>query len=253
MRSTPSRRRKHPLPQRHAQRNHPLRSSPPASRTRVIGLANVIVQSQYQLPSESSPWPPAATHSKLEGFAFLPINELHHGAAPRYAGQNLGARAYDRAKKGARFGVLSAVILAELIGFALYLLIPQLAALFSDTPEVIRLATRQARTIAPFYCLLAFSHAVASVCRGAGKAFVPMLVMLAIWCVLRIGYITLVMRFTHELRFIYYAYPLTWAISSVTFYLLSLLRLGPRIRKVTHVFSGASASASPRLTTLPRF
>ena len=31
--------------------------------------------------------------------------------------------------------------------------------------------------------------------------------LLAIWCVLRIGYITLVMRITHELRFIYYAYP----------------------------------------------
>ena len=82
-----------------------------------------------------------------------------------------------------------------------------------------RRGRRQARTIAPFYCLLAFSHAVASVCRGAGKAFVPMLVMLAIWCVLRIGYITLVMRITHELRFIYYAYPLTWAISSVIFFL----------------------------------
>ena len=59
-------------------------------------------------------------------------------ALTTYTSQNLGARAYDRAKKGARFGVLSAVILAELIGLALYLLIPQLAALFSDTPEVIR-------------------------------------------------------------------------------------------------------------------
>lgn len=183
----------------------------------VISLANVIVQANINTFGKIS-MAACGTYSKLEGFAFLPITSFTM-ALTTYTSQNLGARAYDRAKKGARFGVLSAVILAELIGFALYLLIPQLAALFSDTPEVIRLATRQARTIAPFYCLLAFSHAVASVCRGAGKAFVPMLVMLAIWCVLRIGYITLVMGFTHELRFIYYAYPLTWAISSVIFFL----------------------------------
>ena len=183
----------------------------------VISLANVIVQANINTFGKIS-MAACGTYSKLEGFAFLPITSFTM-ALTTYTSQNLGARAYDRAKKGARFGVLSAVILAELIGLALYLLIPQLAALFSDTPEVIRLATRQARTIAPFYCLLAFSHAVASVCRGAGKAFVPMLVMLAIWCVLRIGYITLVMRITHELRFIYYAYPLTWAISSVIFFL----------------------------------
>lgn len=183
----------------------------------VISLANVIVQANINTFGKIS-MAACGTYSKLEGFAFLPITSFTM-ALTTYTSQNLGGRAYDRAKKGARFGVLSAVILAELIGLALYLLIPQLAALFSDTPEVIRLATRQARTIAPFYCLLAFSHAVASVCRGAGKAFVPMLVMLAIWCVLRIGYITLVMRITHELRFIYYAYPLTWAISSVIFFL----------------------------------
>ena len=53
---------------------------------------------------------------------------------------------------------------------------------------------------------------MASVCCGAGKAFVPMAVMLAVWCVLRISYILLVMRFSHEIQYIYFAYPLTWSI-----------------------------------------
>ena len=131
-------------------------------------------------------------------------------ALTTYTSQNLGAQKYDRAKTGARFGIISALLLAELIGIAMYLTMPQLASLFSRTPEGIALATRQARVITLFYCLLAYSHAVASVCRGAGKAFVPMLVMLAVWCVLR-------HHLVHQLGHL--------------FYLLPLLRLGPRLRR----------------------
>ena len=155
---------------------------------------------------------------KLNNMFVTSVTALGNGMS-NYTSQNLGAQKYDRAKTGARFGIVSALLLAELIGIAMYLTMPQLASLFSRTPEVIALATRQARVITLFYCLLAYSHAVASVCRGAGKAFVPMLVMLAVWCVLRITYISLIMRYSHEIRFIYYAYPITWSISSVIFFI----------------------------------
>ena len=94
---------------------------------------------------------------------------------------------------------------------------PQLTAIFTETPEVIALGVEQARTISLFYCLLAFSHAVASVCRGAGKAFVPMTIMLVFWCVVRIAYITTVMHFVHDIQYIYWAYPITWSLSSIVY------------------------------------
>ena len=190
---------------------------PSGVQNSVIGLANVVVQTNINSFGKIA-MAAYGTYSKLEGFAFLPITSFTM-ALTTYTSQNLGAQKYDRAKTGARFGIVSALLLAELIGIAMYLTMPQLASLFSRTPEVIALATRQARVITLFYCLLAYSHAVASVCRGAGKAFVPMLVMLAIWCVLRISYITLIMRFVHEIRYIYYAYPLTWTISSIIFFI----------------------------------
>ena len=190
---------------------------PSGVQNSVISLANVVVQANINTFGKLAV-AACGTYSKLEGFAFLPITSFTM-ALTTYTGQNLGAREYDRAKKGARFGILCAITVAELIGLALYILMPQLARLFSETPEVIRMATRQARTIAPFFCLLAYSHAVASVLRGAGKAVVPMLVMLGVWCVLRITYITLIMRVTHELLFIYLAYPITWTISSILYFL----------------------------------
>ena len=190
---------------------------PSGVQNSVIGLANVILQSNINSFGKLA-MAGYGAYSKLEGFAFLPITSFTM-ALTTYTSQNLGAREYDRAKQGARFGIVCAMVLAEFIGFAMYAFMPYLARFFSSTPEVIRLATNQARTISLFYCLLAYSHAVSSVLRGAGKAFVPMAVMLAIWCVLRITYITLIMQYSHELRFLYYAYPLTWSISSVIFFL----------------------------------
>ncbi len=44
-----------------------------------------------------------------------------------------------------------------------------------------------------------------------------MIIMLSIWCVLRIGYIIAVMRLIGEIRYVFWAYPLTWSISSVIY------------------------------------
>ena len=107
----------------------------------------------------------------------------------------------------------------SVIGILTYLTAPALIGLFSKTPAVLALGVLETRTISLFYFLLAFSHAVASVCRGAGKAFVPMVIMLLFWCVVRITYITIVMRIIHEIQYIYMAYPITWSLSSIVYFL----------------------------------
>ena len=50
-------------------------------------------------------------------------------------------------------------------------------------------------------------------------AFVPMVIMLLFWCVVRITYITIVMRIIHEIQYIYMAYPITWSLSSIVYFL----------------------------------
>lgn len=194
---------------------------PSGVQNSVIAFANVIVQSQINSFGKLA-MAAYGTHAKIEGFAFLPITSFNM-ASTTFISQNLGAKQYDRAKKGARFSILAAVLLAEAIGVAYFIFASGMVGLFDKTPGVIAFGVQQARTVALFYCLLAFSHSVAAVCRGAGKAFVPMCVMLAVWCVIRIAYIILVMRLTGEIGYIYWAYPLTWGISSVI-YLIYYLR-----------------------------
>lgn len=188
---------------------------PSGVQNSVIGLANVIVQSQINSFGMMA-MAAFGTHSKIEGFAFLPIMSFTM-AITTFVSQNLGAGKEERARKGASFGIIASVALAEIIGVVIYLFAPVLVALFDSTPEVVAYGTTQAHTVALFYGLLALAHAIASVCRGAGKAFVPMTIMLAVWCVLRIAYIYAVMHLFGEIRYIYWAYPLTWGISDVIY------------------------------------
>lgn len=188
---------------------------PAGVQNSVIAFANTIVQTQI---NSFGKYATAAygTHGKIEGFAFLPIVSFNM-AISTFISQNLGAGLYDRVKQGARFGIVAAVLMAELIGVLCYIFAPQLIGLFDSNAEVIRLGTMQARTVSLFFFLLAYSHSIAAVCRGAGKAFVPMFIMLGVWCVLRICYIAYVSHTFGELSYIYWAYPITWAISSVMY------------------------------------
>ena len=193
---------------------------PSGIQNSVIAIANVIVQTQINSFGKLA-MAAYGVHAKIEGFAFLPINSFCM-ASTTFISQNLGAWQYDRAKKGSRFCIIAAVVTAEVIGVCCYFLAPYFIGLFDKTPGVIELGVRQAHTVALFYFLLAFSHSIAAVCRGAGKAFVPMFIMLSIWCVVRIIYIICIMHYVGEIGCIYWAYPLTWAISSVIYLLYYL-------------------------------
>jgi len=188
---------------------------PTGMQNSIIAIANVVVQSNINafgmLAVAGS-----GVYSKIEGFVFLPIT-CFSMSLTTFIGQNLGAKQFDRAKKGARFGVICSITLAELVGVLVYTLMPILATFFDSNPEVVAIATLQARTESLFYFLLAFSHCISGILRGAGKSAVPMYVMLIAWCAIRITYITIAVQIVPVVQTIYWAYPLTWSISSIIF------------------------------------
>ena len=188
---------------------------PTGVQNSVIAFANVIVQSNIN-KFGSVAMAGCGSYSKLEGFAFLPITSFSM-ALTTFIGQNLGAKQYERAKKGARFGILVGVSLAEIVGILLWIFAPLLISLFSNQPEVIQYGVQQMRTESLFYFLLALSHCLAGILRGAGKTNIPMIVMLVSWCLIRITYISIMVRIIPDIIVIFWAYPLTWFISSVAF------------------------------------
>ena len=188
---------------------------PAGVQNSVIGLANTVVQRSINA-FPAAVIAGAGVYSKIEGFILLPITSISL-ALTTLVGQNLGAREYGRAVKGARRGVLISIVLAEAVGALLFILAPPIVSLFSSDADVIAAGARQARLEAFFYFLVAISHGSAGILRGAGKSTVPMMVMLSVWCVFRVIYVNLALLAWPDPLLIYSAYPLTWAISSVIF------------------------------------
>ena len=188
---------------------------PSGIQNSVIAFANLVVQTNINSFGKAA-MAGCGSYSKIEGFAFLPVTCFTQ-ALSTFVGQNLGAKKYDRVKKGVAFGVACSCTMAELIGIGSYVFAPQLIGIFNDSPEVIAYGSRHMQTICLFYCLLALSHCIAGVMRGAGKATVPMVTMLVCWCLIRVTYITVALRFVNELTTVSWAYPLTWTCSSIVF------------------------------------
>ena len=188
---------------------------PSGVQNSVIALANLVVQSNINAFGREA-MAGCGAYSKLEGFAFLPVT-CFTMALSTFVGQNLGAGKYDRVKKGAAFGICCCMLLAELVGLVFYFFAPGLIGFFNDGPVVVNFGSRHMRTICLFYCLLAFSHCMAAILRGAGKATVPMVTMLVCWCLIRVTYITVAVRIVNELTTVSLAYPITWVCSSIVF------------------------------------
>ena len=195
---------------------------PAGLQNSIIAIANVVVQSNINTFGNDVMAGQGA-YAKVEGFVFLPITAFSM-ALTTFIGQNLGAGKYERAKKGARFGVISAMLLAEGIGVVIYLIAPHAIALFNDDPDVIAVGAKAAHTEAFFYCALAMAHAVSAIMRGIGKAKIPMYTMLGCWCLLRVAYITVMLRYFRNVVVIFSAFPLTWLCSCVIF-LICYLRI----------------------------
>ena len=188
---------------------------PSGIQNSVIGLANVVVQSNINTFGKVA-MAGCGIYSKIEGFAFLPVNSFTLSLST-FTSQNLGAKEYERAKRGARFGIIASITIAEAIGVLTFFMMPYLARMFTDTPEVIEISTLQSMTISLFYFLLAFSHCAAAIQRGSGRAFVPMIIMLSVWCIFRVIFVNVAMAINHNIQLLFAVYPLTWAISSVIY------------------------------------
>jgi putative MATE family efflux protein len=180
----------------------------------VISLANVVVQSNINFFGKEAMAGNGA-YLKVEGFAFLPIT-CFTMALTTFISQNAGARAYERVKKGMRFGILCSVFTSELTGALIYLLAAPLITLFNSEPEVVAYGISRAQIVTLFYFLLAFTHCMTAILRSLGHSIAPLVIMLVCWCLIRVSYVTITVHILPDIRVVFWAYPITWLLSSLT-------------------------------------
>jgi putative MATE family efflux protein len=187
---------------------------PSGLQNSIIALANVVVQSNINYFGEMA-MAGCGAYSKVEGFGFLPINSFAM-ALTTFVGQNLGAKEFERTKKGARFGITCCVLSAEVIGIIVYLLAPAFMMAFTREPEAIAIGVERCRTCSLFFCLLACTHAISAVLRGAGRVMIPMMTSLTFWCVIRVAFLAIMIPIFQDIAVVNWVYPLTWFLSTFT-------------------------------------
>lgn len=122
---------------------------------------------------------------RVDGFAMMP-NMSFGMAMTTYTGQNVGAKQYDRCTKGAKQGVILAVICSTVITATILIFGKYLMMIFTDTAELVDLSVYIMRILAVGYIAVAVTQSFSGVMRGAGDTVTPMWISLCQTILLRV-------------------------------------------------------------------
>jgi len=122
---------------------------------------------------------------RVDGFAMMP-NFSFGMAMTTYAGQNVGARKYDRVTKGAKQGTILAVACSTVITMVILIFGKYLMAIFTETTELVNMSMYMMRILAFGYIAMAVTQSLSGVMRGAGDTLTPMWISLCTTVLLRI-------------------------------------------------------------------
>lgn len=122
---------------------------------------------------------------RVDGFAMLP-NFSFATAMTTYAGQNVGAGAYDRVVKGAKQGTFMALGTSAVITGLILLFGKPLMGIFTSTESLVILSMNLMRILAVGYIAMAVTQSLSGVMRGAGDTMTPMWISLVTTIIVRV-------------------------------------------------------------------
>ena len=122
---------------------------------------------------------------RVDGFAMMP-NFSFGTAMTTFAGQNVGAKEYERVEQGSKQGTwiamgVSAVITAMILIFGKYLM-----GIFTETAELVDMSMRMMKILAVGYIAMAVTQSLSGVMRGAGDTVTPMWISLITTVAIRV-------------------------------------------------------------------
>ncbi|MBB5266179.1 putative MATE family efflux protein [Catenibacillus scindens] len=146
--------------------------------------------------------------NKIDSFAFMPV-QSYSIAVTTYTGQNIGAKLFDRVKKGTNAALVLAVVTCIIIGGILYPFSSQLMRMFSSDPGVLESGVWYLHSVLPFYILLGASFIYSSTLKGAGEMMIPLISsIIGLW-VVRVPAAYLLAHFLGK-EYIYFSYAIGW-------------------------------------------
>ena len=198
---------------------------PSAIQSSLISLSNLFVL-RYINGFGSSATAGIGAAKKIDKFAGIPAQSLGLSLAP-FVSQNFGAGKTDRAVKGIRASVALAFGFIAAAGSVIYICAAFFVKLFIDEPDAVSYGVSMIRTMMPFYFFQALNQIFANATRGFGKSRVVMICSVSGMIVCRQIFLAITMSLDHNVKYVYYGYPVGWACAAIAvmvYYWLAIRR-----------------------------
>lgn len=190
---------------------------PAAAQSAMYNVSNMLIQSSMNSfgTSTIAAW---GVYGKIDFVFWMTINSLGI-AITTFAGQNFGARQYDRVRNGVRVCMAMAAGVTLVISVVFYNAAEPLFRLFSQDDAVIAVGVGMMHVLTPVYITYISIEVLSGALRGCGDVRVPTLITVFFVCGLRVLWLTLMVPRYHTIATVELSYPLTWTLASLLFIL----------------------------------
>lgn len=171
-------------------------------------ISNIIIQAVINDfgTDTAAAW---AAYGKLDAI-FWTVCGSFGIAITTFAGQNYGARKFNRVKKSVRVCLGMALgVCGSLIVFLMVFCRP-LYHIFTTDYAVVDIGVYMLRLITPSYVIFIFVEIFSGALRGIGDVLIPSTITLGGVLLVRLTWILFVTPMTGELSTLLYSYPLAW-------------------------------------------
>ncbi len=179
----------------------------------VVSVSNVIVM-YYINGFGSASVAGFSSANKFDNFLGLPVNSFAL-AITTFISQNLGAKKYDRVKKGVRITLAMGLTTVIVLGLIVMIFSRQCIGLFASDEDVIVAGVKCIRVMCPFYFALCFHQIYSGVLRASGRSVVPMVTSIVSFVVIRQIFLAIVLKQVHTIEIVGYSYSFTWILAAV--------------------------------------
>ena len=211
---------------------------PAGLQSALFSFSNMMIQSSVlrvnDILSPGSVYEPVvegnAAVSNLNGFIYTATNSVCQ-AAIAFSSQNVGAGKYNRVKKIMYVSYALTTLVAIIFSLAILIFNRQLLALYGvvDGEGLAGIAYDAAMTklrceTMPYF-ILAWMEIACGILRGFGKSITSAVISLLGACLLRVVWLLTVFEYFLTLESIYISYPVSWALTFATAFILVAIEL----------------------------
>lgn len=186
----------------------------------MFDLSNLIVQSSINSFGDAAiaAW---TAFGKTDGVTWQ-ISGAFGVSVTTFVGQNFGAQKYDRVRRSVWVCMGLSIALVGSLSILEFTFRRFILGIYTTDPEVIRIGAEMMARIVLFNAVFMPIEVFAGTMRGTGYSLPPTLIMCICVCLFRVLWVTLVVSAYHTISVLCLAYPISWILCAIVFYLVYL-------------------------------